>query len=105
MEYQTSITDTNKGLERAHGNKTFLFYFYFLHFCLNLKGFFSAELQELQFGCYVLYLKYAFMFSELYFGALWVCRLVVSGPSLWAFKQKSELGVHYCTIRSVFPLD
>lgn len=50
MEHQTSITDTNKGLERAHGKKKQKNY---LIFCLNLKGFFipSAELQELQYGC------------------------------------------------------
>lgn len=75
MEHQTSITDTKKVLkELMETNQEFLSILERVIIYIYLLSYKSYNMD--------VSLKYAFMFSDLYFGALWVCILVVSGPSL-----------------------
>lgn len=105
MEHQTCITDTNKGLERAHESQPKKKKENGFNFGLNLKGFLYYLLSYKSYNMDVI-LKYAFIFFR---PLLW-SPVGLSSCCVWtifvALKQKSELvEVHYCTIRSVFLLD
>lgn len=84
MEHQTSIykglkKDLTKPNQKKKKEKENRF-----NFGINLKGFLYYLLSYKSYNMDAI-LKNAFIylfFLDLYFGALWICHLVVSGPSL-----------------------